>query len=92
MALMLVLIGGILVVVVTMVLRLGGLSTTDEAAAPGPVAAEAFNLPEGAEVISLGRGPSEVLILTRDPAGAETLRVFDAETGAEKSATEIIRK
>jgi hypothetical protein len=33
-----------------------------------------------------------VLIVTRDPAGAETLRVFDAASGAEKSATPIARE
>jgi hypothetical protein len=90
--LMVVLIGGMLVVVVTMVMRLGGLGGPDEARAPGPVTAVAFNLPAGAEVVSLGRGPGEVLILTRDPAGAETLRVFDAASGDETSATAIARK
>jgi hypothetical protein len=87
-----VLIGGMLVVVVAMVVRLGVLGGPDEAQTPVPVSAEAFNLPEGAEVISLGRGPAEVLILTRDPAGVEMLRVFDAASGTEKSATPVTRK
>jgi hypothetical protein len=90
--LMVVLIGGMVVVVVAMVVRLGGLGGPDEAPVPGPVSAEAFSLPAGADVVSLGRGPGEVLIVTRDPAGAETLRVFDAASGAEKSATPIARK
>ncbi len=89
-ALMVVLIGGMVVVAVAMVLRLGALGGSD--AAPGPVGAGEFTLPEGAEVISLGRGPGEVLILTRDPAGAETLRVFDAGSGVEKSATPVRRE
>jgi hypothetical protein len=91
-ALMVVLIGGMVVVAVAMVARLGGLGGLDEAPLPGPVSAEAFNLPESADVVSLGRGPGEVLILTRDPAGAEMLRVFDAASGDETSATPITRK
>ena len=69
-ALMVVLIGGMVVVVVALVLGLGALTGPD--AAPGPVSAAQFTLPEGAEVVSLGRGPGEVLILTREPSGAET--------------------
>ncbi len=87
---MVVLIGGMVVVAVTMVLRLGGLGSPDKA--PAPVGATEFALPEAAEVVSVGRGPGEVLILTRDPAGAETLRVFDAASGTEKSATPITRE
>ncbi len=87
---MVVLIGGMVVVAVTMVLRLGALNGSD--AAPGPVNAAEFTLPEGAEVVSVGRGPGEVLILTRDAVGAETLRLFDAGSGAEKSAIPITRE
>lgn len=86
-----VLIGGMLVVVGAMVVRLGALQPAREAA-PGPVAAEAFALPAGAEVVALGRAPGEVLILTRDAGGAETLRVFDAASGAERSATPVRRE
>jgi hypothetical protein len=89
-ALMVVLIGGMVAVAVSLVLGLGALTGSDPA--PTPVNAAEFTLPEDAEVVSLGRGPGEVLILTRDPAGAETLRVFDATSGAEKSATPINRE
>jgi hypothetical protein len=89
--LMVVLIGGMLVVVVTMVLRLGLVGETGEAPA-GPIDAAQFTLPKGAEVVSVGRGPDEVLILTRDVNGAETLRAFDAASGDEKSATPIMRE
>lgn len=89
--LMLVLIGGMLVVVVAMVVRLGAFQGARQAA-PGPVSADAFALPEGAEPVALGRAPGEVLILTREPSGAETLRVFDAATGAQVSATPIRRE
>ena len=93
-ALMVVLIGGMVVVAVAMVLGLGALSGPDNALAPvsEPVSATEFTLPEGAGVVSVGRGLGEVLILTRDPAGAETLRVFDAGSGTEKSATPIKRE
>ena len=88
---MVVLIGGMLIVVAAMVIRLGALGAPEQAA-PGPVAAASFALPEGAEAVALGRGLGEVLILTRDASGAETLRVFDAVSGAEKSATPIARE
>ncbi len=89
-SLMVVLIGGMVVVAVAMVLRLGLLEGSESA--PAPVSAAEFALPEGAEVVSVGRGPGEVLILTREPSGAETLRIFDADSGAEKSATPIRRE
>jgi len=88
--LMVVMIGGMVVVAVSMVLRLGGLGGVQTA--PAPVSAAEFALPVGAEVVSVGRGPGEVLIVTRGPAGAETLRIFDAASGAEKSATPITRE
>lgn len=87
---MVVLIGGMVVVAVAMVLGLGALNGPDKALAP--ISATEFALPEGAEVISVGRGLGEVLILTRDPAGAETLRVFDASSGTRKSVTPITRE
>ena len=89
-ALMVVLIGGMVVVAVAMVMKLGALNGTDNPLAP--VSATEFALPAGAEVISLGRGPGEVLILTRDPAGTETLRIFDTGSGVEKSATPVTRE
>jgi hypothetical protein len=88
-ALMVVLIGGMVVVAVAMVLGLGALKGPDKA--PAQVSATEFTLPEGAEVVSVGRGPGEVLIVTRDAAGTETLRIFDASSGDEKSATPISR-
>jgi len=88
--LMLVMIAAVVVVTVSLVLGLGALDLSKTA--PEPVSAEQFSLPEDAEAISLGRGPGEVLILTRDPAGAETLRIFDAATGTETSATPIARE
>ena len=87
---MVVMIGGMVVVAVALVLGLGALTGRDPA--PAPVTAAEFTLPEGAEAVALGRGPGEVLILTRDSAGAETLRVFDAASGAEKSATPVGRE
>ena len=89
--LIVVLIGGMLVVVIAMVVQLGAFRPP-AAPPPGPVSAEGFTLPEGAEVVALGRAPGEVLILTRAAEGAETLRVFDAETGAEVSATPVRRE
>lgn len=93
--LILVLIGGMLVVVVAMVVQLGAFRAAPEAGLGpvlGPVAAESLALPEGAEPLALGRAPGQVLVITRDAAGAETFRVLDAETGAELSATPIRRE
>jgi hypothetical protein len=92
MALTVVLIGGMVVVVVAMVVRLGALGGAPEAKVAEPVTADRFTLPADAEVTSLGRGAAEVLMLTRDRSGVETLRVFDAASGDEKSATPIMRK
>jgi hypothetical protein len=89
--LILVLIGGMLVVAAAMVAQLGAFRAAPEAPL-APISAGALALPAGAEVIALGRGPGEVLILTRSPDGVETLRAFDAATGAERSATPIQRE
>ena len=89
-SLMVVLIVGTVVIVVSLVRGLGALDLSRTA--PTPVSAEQFSLPADAETITLGRGPGEVLILTRDPSGAETLRIFDAATGAETSATPVVRE
>lgn len=91
--LIVVLIGGMLVVVVAMVIRLGGIGGPPRLApAAAPVTAERITLPAGAEVEALGQGGQGVMILTRDAAGAETLRIFDPATGAELSATPITRE
>jgi hypothetical protein len=88
--LMVVMIGAIVVVVISLVRGIGALDLSKTALEP--VSAEQFSLPVDAEAITLGRGLGEVLILTRDPAGIETLRIFDAATGAEISATPITRE
>ena len=89
--LVLVLIGGMVIVVGAMVWQLSAFEGQREAALE-PVSAEAFTLPEGATVVTVGHAPGEVLMVTRDEAGAETLRIFDAASGAEKSATPIRRE
>jgi len=87
--LMVVLILGMVIVVAAMVVRLGLLN----APAPTvPIAAEALALPQGHEVVSLGRGEGQVLVLTRAPDGTETLRAFDAVTGEQVSATPVTRE
>ncbi len=88
---MFVLIGGMVVVVAAMVIRLGAFGSP-ESPELVPVSAAEFVLPAGAEAVALGRGPGEVLILTRDKAGTETLRVFDAADGTEKSAIPFRRE
>lgn len=80
-----------LVVAVAMVVQLGALDGQRQAV-PGPIGAQSFPLPEGAEIVSIGRAPGEVLMVTRAPDGGETLRVFDAASGEETSATPIRRE
>ena len=89
--LMVVLILGMVVVAGAMVVRLGLVGSGGEGAV-APVTAEALRLPEGADVVAIGQGRGGILVVTRDAQGAETLRVLDPETGAEKSATPIVRE
>jgi len=84
-----VLILGMVIVVAAMVVRLG---LFDRASESEPITAESLVLPAGAEVLSLGHAEGQLLILTRDADGAETLRVFDADSGAQISATPISRE
>lgn len=87
--LMVVLILGMVTIVAAMVVRLG---LMDVPGAPAPITAESLVLPEGHDVVSIGRGGGEVLILTRSPDGVETLRTFDAATGEPVSATSVTRE
>jgi hypothetical protein len=48
---------------------------------PRAVAAETLTLPADEVVQTLGAAPGALLVLTRDGAGAERLRLIDAETG-----------
>jgi hypothetical protein len=88
-ALLVVLMVGMVVVVAAMVLKLGALGS---APALAPVTAQGLTLPEGAEVVAVGQGGAGVLVVTRDAAGAETLRAFDPVSGAQVSATPIMRE
>lgn len=86
---MVVLILGMVIVVGAMVVRLGLMEAPDAA---GPIGGERLTLPAGHEVVSLGRGDGQVLVLTRAPDGTEALRAFDAATGTELSVTPVIRE
>ncbi|MEM9140797.1 MAG: DUF6476 family protein [Pseudomonadota bacterium] len=86
MALLVVLMVGILTIAGTIVMRLGFAG-----AGPSPVAAEGLILPEG-DILSTGQGEGTVLFVVRRPEGAEVLYVFDADTGAELSATAVERE
>jgi hypothetical protein len=88
-ALLVVLMVGMLVVVGAMVLKLGALGSAPKLA---PITAEGLTLPEGAKVVAVGQGGSDILVITRDAAGAETLRAFDPASGAQVSATPIARE
>lgn len=83
------LIVGVLAIASTIVIRLGfGIG---EASRDGPVRAERFALPAGAEIVAVGRGAGTVLFVLRGPAG-EGLHVFDDATGALESRSAIARE
>jgi hypothetical protein len=86
-ALIFVLIAGVVTVAATLVIRLGAIGPAEVA----PIAAETLALPPGEAITAIGRAGGEVLVTTRDDAGAERLRAFDAATGAERSVTTIVR-
>ena len=91
--LMVVLIFGMLAIVAVFVIRLGGIGQNlADSGLAAPISAEAFALPAGEEVTALGRAGNQVLMLTRDAAGEERLRSFDAATGAAISESSIARR
>ena len=82
-------IAGILFIVAVMAIRLGSLGGS---APVPPVSAEALTLPAGVEIVAIGRGGGEVMVITRDASGAEMLRLLDPATGAERRAVPIRRE
>jgi hypothetical protein len=85
-----VLIVGVLAIAATIVIRLGlGIG---EAVPGGPVRAERFELPAGAEIVAVGRGAGTVLFVLREPDGTEALHVFGDEGGAPESRSAITRR
>jgi hypothetical protein len=75
---------GVITVVALLVIRLSALQP-----APPPVLPDALALPAGetAQAVTLGTG--WVAVVTRDAAGAERIRVYDAATGTERAAVAI---
>lgn len=79
-----VLIVGVVVIAASLALRL---AATPPATLPAPVfdpralGAERLVLPAGEAVTALGGAGRALLVATRDAAGAERLRVYDAATG-----------
>ena len=86
--LLVVLILATLAIAGTIVIRLGLLVEGPDLTAPR---AEAFVLPEGHEIVAVGRGPGEALFVLRAPDGTERLHVFDAAGGALRH-TAVIRR
>lgn len=89
-ALMIVLIVGMITVVGALVIRLSAIGKPEPEAA-APVSAEAITLPADATVTAIGRGSGGILLVTRQPGGAEHLRIVDPETGETLSTTPIER-
>jgi hypothetical protein len=78
-ALIVVLIGGMITVAATLVIRIGEIG---EDGPLRPVTAEALTLPRGAQVAALGRAGDEILVLSVDADGVERLRGYSAQDGA----------
>lgn len=87
-ALIMVLIVGAIIVVASLVVNLSALTAGGSS---GTIAAETLVLPTGEEIVNVGEGTGRLLLITRDRAGAERLRAFDATTGAALSTTMIER-
>ncbi|MEM8841435.1 MAG: DUF6476 family protein [Pseudomonadota bacterium] len=84
-----VLIIGMLTMIVVFVIQVLGVA--GQGPAPqGGVSAEEITLPAGEQITAIGRGRATLLITT-EGAGGETLRIFDAATGAPLSSTLIRR-
>jgi hypothetical protein len=89
-ALTVVLIVGVLAIAATIVIRLG--FGFGEAFSGGPVGAERFELPAGAEIVAVGRGSGTVMFVLRGAGGAEALHVFDEASGALESRSAVTRR
>jgi hypothetical protein len=85
--LMVALIVGVLSIAATIVIRLGFLGGSELA----PVTAPEFRLPEGHEVVAVGRGEGTVLFFLRAPDGTESLHAFDQQTGAPAGVSAVTR-
>jgi hypothetical protein len=85
-----VLIVGVLAIAATIVIRLG--FGVGEVFSGGPVRAARFELPAGAEIVAVGRGPGTVIFVLREPDGAESLHVFNEASGAPESRSAITRR
>lgn len=78
---------GVVVIVGTVAWRLWS-----AAPPPVPVSAAALTLPAGQAITALGASASEILVSTRDDAGAERLLVFRRADGKRLSQTPILRE
>lgn len=85
-----VLIVGVLAIAATIVIRLG--FGVGEAFSGGPVRAERFALPAGADIVAVGRGQGTVVFVLRGSDGEEALHVFDQASGEPESRTIITRE
>lgn len=81
-ALTLTLIVGFLVIVATLVIRLGG-------GPPLPVLPEAVALPPGENARAVTFGAGWVAVVTVDAAGVERIRVWDSASGTERASLVI---
>ena len=88
MVMLVVLMLGIVTIAATIVIRLGfgGEPSAQK------LTADAIALPAGARITALGHGPSGVLVTVQLEDGSEVLRLHDAETGALKRETALVRE
>lgn len=84
-----VMIGGIMIIAVTLALRLSSAQGGGDAISG--FQAEEITLPAGEEIIAASAGEGAVTIVTKDAEGREWLRVFDPESGEEAGAAKINR-
>jgi hypothetical protein len=82
-------VAGVILVTGALVIRLSRPAPAFDAAA---VAAPAVALPTGESITAAGGAPGAVILATRDAAGVERLRFFDAATGAETRTVRVDRR
>lgn len=81
---------GVLTIAVTLVIRI--MMEEPRASRPAAITAAEITLPEGEAITAVGATPNALSVATRDGAGAERIRVFHPETGAELSVTGVERR
>lgn len=81
---------GVVTIAATLVIRI--MMESPPAREPATITAKEIALPKGEEITAVGATPNALTVATRDAAGAERIRVFHPESGAELSDITVERR